>query len=677
MKVDRIRLVGFLGVLAVGATGLWPIQHGLGWTPRLVAASQQGAPLPADALEGGVGWLNTRTPIHLEDLRGKLVLLDFWTYCCINCHHVLPDLEKLEKKYANQLVVIGVHTAKFDAEKNTDNIRQKVAEYRIRHPVINDANQVLWNKFGVSSWPTLVLLDATGHYMGALSGEGNYEVLDRAIGKLVEQHRARGELNEAPLFFEPEMDRTVEGPLLYPGKILADEEGKRLFITDTGHNRIVITGLDGRFLEAVGGGETGLKDGSFAEARFNRPQGVRLIGGTLYVADTENHAIRAVDLQSKQVRTIAGTGEQSYRRSGGGKARETGLNSPWDLLADPADPSKVYVAMAGPHQIWLLDLKSDEIRVWAGSGIENIIDGTRARAAFAQPSGLATDGKWLYVADSEVSGIRAVSLTSDRVDTVVGVNLFGFGDEDGKGDAVRLQHCLGLAYGGEGQLFVADSYNNKIKLCRPQTRAVATFVGSRAGGFDDDPPLFDEPGGLSIAGPSLYVADTNNHAVRVVNLATRQVATLDLSSVPKPQPTRRAPSFPGATTVEMAAQKVAPGDALKLNVSVFVPAGYKVSPDAPMPYLVEAGKGSDGLALGASVPATGATVKPPSASWSIDVPLNRPAKEGETIELKVSASAFLCRSALCEVHNTVWTVPVEFTSGGATTVTLKGEGKNR
>lgn len=633
------------------------------------ATTQQPNRLPDNALDGGVDWINTRGPIHLQELRGKVVLLDFWTYCCINCHHILPDLERLEEKYPNELVVIGVHTAKFEAEKITDNIRKKVAEYRIRHPVVNDANQVLWSKFGVNAWPTLVLIDATGRYQGFVSGEGHYEVLDRAIGTLVEDHRKRGELNETPLYFEPEVDRPVDAPLLYPGKILADAEGGRLFISDTGHNRIVVTDLDGRHVTNIGNGETGRRDGSFEESSFHRPQGLCLVGTTLYIADTENHMIRAVDLEARRVTTIAGTGEQSYRREGGGPARTTGLNSPWDVLPDPRDPRRLYLAMAGPHQIWVLDLANDAVSVWAGSGREDIIDGTRGSAAFAQPSGLATDGDFLYVADSEVSGIRSVDLNGDRVTTVVGVGLFGFGDLDGKGDQVRLQHCLGLAYGG-GRLYIADSYNNKIKVCQPVERAVQTYFGSGETGSTDDPPRFDEPGGLSLAGETLYIADTNNHAIRKADLKSRAVCTLALEGVTKPTPPLRAPTFPNAEVVELETVQVAPGDSFTLDVAIELPEGYKLNPDAPMPFLLEAADRPDALA--SAVEPTGGRVDPPAATFQVEVSLAQPAKAGESLTIRLSTSAFLCEATLCEIHSYVWNIPVTFAESGTRTVALTG-----
>jgi thiol-disulfide isomerase/thioredoxin len=271
---------------------------------------KQGAGL---SFKGAVDWINSG-PISMTELRGKIVLLDFWTFCCINCHHILPDLAKLEAKYKDELVVIGVHTAKFPAERETENIRRKVAEYRIKHPVVNDANQVLWNRFGVNSWPTLVLIDANGRYVDRASGEGNFEAVDRAIGQLVELHKARGELNSAPIVFTPEMERSTNGPLLYPGKVFADAEGKRLFIADTGHNRIIQTDLDGENPVSIGNGEEGFDDGDLKKATFNRPQGMFLNEDTLFVADTENHAIRAVDLKAGNVSTIAGIGKAGVPR---------------------------------------------------------------------------------------------------------------------------------------------------------------------------------------------------------------------------------------------------------------------------------------------------------------------------------------------------------------------------
>jgi thiol-disulfide isomerase/thioredoxin len=639
--------------------------------PQALEAEPELAPMQRAALtlDGGVDWINTDRPIHLDKLRGKIVLLDFWTYCCINCHHVLPDLARLEEKYKNQLVVIGVHTAKFPAERITANIRKKVAEYKIKHPVVNDANQVIWNRFGVNSWPTVVLIDANGEYMGHASGEGHGEALDRVIGDLVTKHKAKGELDETPIEFPAESGKVHNGGLLYPGKITADAKGNRLYISDTGHNRIVVTDLSGKLIETVGNGQTGLTDGDYQQATFERPQGSCLVDQTLFVADTENHAIRAVDLKAKTVKTVAGTGRQSYNRNISGPGREVGLNSPWDLIPIPGTKT-LAVAMAGPHQIWTYDYEKGVVGSWLGSGIENIVDGGPSSAAFAQPSGLATDGKSLFVADSEVSGLRSVDLAnkSHRIHTIVGVGLFGFGDKDGKGSSVRLQHCLGLAY-GDGKLYVADTYNNKIKVCNPATKTVKTFAGSGKPGLKDEPAQFDEPGGLSLADKLLFVADTNNHAIRTIEVESGKVGTLDISSV-KPPTVKKQPTFSNATVSTHPGIKLSAGEAFDLNVSLELPPGYKLSADAPLVYKVEA-PGSDGTLVGPGAQLA-AEIETPSNPFKLPLRFAKARGLGEKVDLKISLSAFVCLpNTLCTIKNYVVTVPVTFADGGENKASVK------
>lgn len=625
--------------------------------------AQDGRP----SLEGGVDWINTDRPIHLDRLRGKIVLLDFWTYCCINCHHVLPTLARLEEKYKNQLVVIGVHTAKFDAEKITANIRKKVREYNIRHPVVNDANQVIWNNFGVRSWPTLVLIGPDGRYLDSASGEVSFEVLDRVVGLISQKAKAEGILDETPVQFFSEREKTHAGGLLFPGKITADKGGNRLFITDTGHNRVVVTDLSGKFREAIGSGLEGFADGLVDKATFNRPQGTCLVGDVLYVADTENHAIRAVDLKAKSVTTVAGNGRQATFGTEVVRGTAGSLSSPWDLVRIPGTRALV-VAMAGPHQIWKLDLDSGEARRWAGTGQEDIQDGEIARATFAQPSGLATDGKTLFVADSEGSAVRSIALDgSPQVTTLVGTHdlprgasLFEFGDRDGRGDAARLQHCLGVAF-GDGKLYVADSYNNKVKVADVADRSIATLAGSVKPGESDNPPLFDEPGGLSVAGQELYVADTNNHKIRVVDLATKAVRTLATDSIPAPA-VKTPPTFVNAAVVDTPTVKAAPGKAFTLEIPLTLPKGYELNAQAPMTYLVEAPDAPD--ALGPENPTTGGHIEPPSETLAIPVPLSVSAKPGETLKVKVSLKAMVCLpNTLCTVKNFVWNVPVTFEAG--------------
>ncbi|MCS7045597.1 MAG: thioredoxin-like domain-containing protein, partial [Gemmataceae bacterium] len=397
---------------------------------------------PAPSLDGGTDWINVAAPLSLEDLRGRIVLLDFWTLCCINCIHTLPDLAKLEAKYPGILVVLGIHTPKFDNEKLTTSIQKAVLRYEIKHPVVNDANMRIWRRYGVRSWPTLVLIDPEGNYYGQISGEGAYDVLDQHIEKLAKEYRAKKLLKEEPINFALIKEKEVT-PLYFPGKVLADAASDRLFIADSTNHRIVITTLQGKKVAIAGDGIEGNKDGPFAEARFADPQGMTLDGDTLYVADRKNHQLRALNLKTQTVATVAGTGEQDREsRFNGGPALKVGLNSPWDLLLHGG---KIYIAMAGHHQIWTYDPVRQRVDPFAGNGREDLEDGPLPQSSFAQPSGLASDGKYLFVADSEISAIRAVPLDGKgEVKTIVGEGLFEFGDVDGKGRKVRLQHALGV-----------------------------------------------------------------------------------------------------------------------------------------------------------------------------------------------------------------------------------------
>lgn len=506
--------------------------------------------IPAPEIDGGIAWLNTAGPLSLKkDLKGKIVLLDFWTLCCINCIHIMPDLQKLERKYANELVVVGIHSPKFDSERDTRSIRKAILRYQIEHPVVNDADRKIWDRYDIDAWPTLILIDPEGNLVGYASGEGNYDVLDTVIGKLAAEHRKKKTLNETPIRFDLAKYREKgDTPLFFPGKLLADAAGKRLFVSDSTHHRVVVSDLDGNTTAVAGTGTPGYKDGPFAAAQFDDPQGLAVKGDTLYVADRKNHVIRALDLKARTVTTIAGNGQQEHepihrRLNQPVPAKSIGLNSPWDLCLVGTD---LFIAMAGHHQIWKLDLQRQGIAPFAGNGRETIADGPLRVASFAQPSGLTTDGKFLYVADSEVSGLRKVPLGGGRVDTLVGRGLFIFGDQDGPGQVddiqfrekkeARLQHALGVAE-HDGKLYVADTYNSKIRVFDLKTGILSTLLGGEEPDGWFSGPLLNEPGGLSYAAGKLYVADTNAHRVRVVDLATKQVTTLKFKGLtPPPQP---------------------------------------------------------------------------------------------------------------------------------------------
>jgi hypothetical protein len=436
--------------------------------------------------------------------------------------HVFPDLKRLERKYAKELMVIGVHSAKFTNEKDSDAIRNAILRHGLEHPVVNDAEFKIFRAYGAKGWPHFVLVDPEGGLVGQTGGEGRYDVLDGAIAKLVRAFDEK--IDRKPRTFTLEKSKVKDGALSYPGKIVATAE--RLYIADTNHNRIVVADPAGKVLEVVGGSEEGFKDGDFKAARFFQPQGLALRGESLFVADTENHSIRKIDFETKTVKTIAGTGKQRWSIDVSGPGTTVGLNSPWDLALEGTN---LFIAMAGNHQIWKLDLKSGVVGPFSGSGHEDIEDGAHAKAKYAQPSGLSIMNGKLYVADSEVSGLREVDLDSaGGARTIVGMGLFEFGDKDGAGDEVRMQHVIGV-HGAGGKLYVCDSYNHKIKRVGPGTRAVTTLYGSGHPGHQDGDGQgaeFWEPGGLAVAGERLYVADTNNHAVRVVDLRSGEVRTL-------------------------------------------------------------------------------------------------------------------------------------------------------
>jgi thiol-disulfide isomerase/thioredoxin len=482
-------------------------------------------------------WFNTEKPLSLQQLKGRVVILDFWTYCCINCLHILPTLKYLEQKYKDSLTVIGVHSGKFDNEKESENIRQAILRYDIEHPVLVDNGFRVWEEYTVRAWPTLMVIDPQGYVVGYVSGEGDRHVLDELIQKLINQHQEKGTINFQELSLTLEKQRKpLITPLAFPGKVLATQAG--LFIADSGHHRIVVSSFNGGIIHLIGTGQSGLTDGSFGETQFFAPQGMAFDqeNQILYVADTENHALRRVDLKRQVVETIAGTGEQSRNiRPHGGAARETALNSPWDLQFCG---NTLFIAMAGSHQIWELDLETSIVRTYAGMGAEACVDGELSDSAFAQPSGITTDGQELYIADSEVSSIRGVRLIEPRqVRTVCGSgSLFGFGDVDGEGSDVRLQHCLGVEY-AQNDLWIADTYNHKIKLVNPHTGNCQTLLGDGSVGLQDGQgknTRFSEPSGLSIIGSHLFIADTNNHAIRRVDLDTLTVTTLQFPNLCAP-----------------------------------------------------------------------------------------------------------------------------------------------
>lgn len=556
-------------------------------------------------------WLNT-SPLQLRrDLKGKVVVLDFWTYCCINCMHVLPDLEFLEKKYKEMpFTVIGVHSAKFDNERDLEAIRNAVLRYGITHPVVNDGDMYLWRELGVNSWPTFAIVGPNGRLLGQISGEGRRKDLDDIVEAALLFYGERKMLDNTalPLRLERDNDpRLLTSPLKFPGKLAVDVLNNRLFISDSSHNRIVVTDLDGNYITQIGSsGEEGLRDGSFDDATFNMPQGLAYNAkrNVLYVADTENHALREIDLVNEMVRTLAGNGTKGSDYRGGGKGNSQLLNSPWDVCFDPVR-EKVYIAMAGQHQIWEHNLANETTISFSGDGYERNLNGSSPMTtSFAQPSGmsLSPDMKEVYIADSESSSIRALDLKTGGSRLLVGGdpifsdNLFKFGDHDGIGAEVLLQHPLGVCFGKDGQVYIADSYNHKIKRLDPSNKRVSTIAGTGKAGFKDGKSLaaqLSEPSGLVEAGNGkLLIADTNNSIIRYMDLNQGEsvLYTLELKGV--------QPPAPRAKTMKRLRKRLSPDTQIvmvnggpstegNMYLRISVPEGYHFSKEARSKFNVE------------------------------------------------------------------------------------------
>lgn len=519
----------------------------------------------APELVGRGGWINTTDDLSLARLKGKVVLLDFWSFCCINCLHIIEELRPLEKRFGDALVVVGVHSPKFEHERDHEALEHAVARYDVRHPVLDDPDRATWDQYGIRAWPTLVLVDPAGYATAAVSGEGNARALEREIARMIEEHREAGTLDETPVSMLP--PSVGGGALRFPGKVAAGPGGL-VAVSDSGHNRIVISRThdadEGAEVVAVAGtGARGLADGVFAEAKFTEPQGMLFLDeDALLVADTGNHAIRRLNLRDGTVETIAGTGEQARYGASGGRAKKTALNSPWDLAQWGG---VVVVAMAGPHQLWALDLEADDVGVLAGSGFESLGDGPVQMAALAQPSGLAPDGEKLWFVDSETSSLRYLD-RAGRVFTAVGTGLFDFGYEDGPAEDALLQHPLGVVVTPRGPV-VCDTYNSALRRYDVERGELSTLV--RDG--------LSEPSGASVLGNGgLLVADTNNH--RLVRVGEDgEVRPFELRGL-----------LPPALVMAEGpvAQKIGPVElagTVELSATLAIPGGQKLDPSLGPP----------------------------------------------------------------------------------------------
>jgi len=468
----------------------------------------------APELPDNLEWFNTDQPLTLAGQRGKVVILDFWSYCCINCMHVLPDLRYLENKYPETLTVLGIHSPKFENERISEQLQKAINRHHVRHPVVNDPTFQLWRAYGIKAWPSVIFIDPEGYVVGVLRGEGRRKQLDELIRKHLDIAEKKGTLNHSPVpvSLKPE----PESALSFPGKVLATRHS--LYIADSGRNRILETYHDGKIRRIFGSGTAGMLDGVETAAMFDNPQGMVIVGDFLYVADTGNHALRRIHLKSGEVMTLAGTGKQGrYVADNFREPLEAQLNSPWDLSYHE---SNLYIAMAGQHQIWRMNLNHLAIDRFAGSGREDIIDGPLERSGFAQPSGLAAHDGRLYSVDSETSAVREIDLNQGMVRTLVGKGLFDFGDRSGVGREARLQHPLGITVDADrNALWVADTFNSKIKRIDMQTNEVSTFKINFK---------LNEPGGLSIYRNKLFIANTNEHQIVALDLQTRMAEIVNV-----------------------------------------------------------------------------------------------------------------------------------------------------
>lgn len=470
-------------------------------------------------------WFNTGRPLSLAALRGKFVILDFWTSCCVNCLHVLETLRHVEEAFPDTVVVIGVHSPKFPAERDAANVAKAIARYDIRHPVVHDASMRIWRDYAIRAWPTLVFIGPDGNILGQTAGEPDRDKLLIAVRQIVAESEKQGFIKATPL----DLQRlpSDSGRLAFPGKLrrLADPGPPRWAVADAGHHQIVILDDAGNEIERFGSGRFGREDGPADQADFASPQGIAAAPGHMYVADTANHAIRHIDLGKRRIATLAGTGRRGGALGDPRPGASTALASVWDLALVG---NRLYFANAGTHQIGIVDLGRRTVAAAAGTGGESISDGPAQSALLAQPSGLAVhpDRSRIAFADSESSSVRLLHLGFDnRIETLVGTGLFDFGHVNGPFGSARLQHALGLDWLDSGRLVVADSYNNALRVIDLETRAVRDLDDGLECRDAVCRPLA-EPAGVTVAGPErLLVSDTNNHRILEYDLADRYYRT--------------------------------------------------------------------------------------------------------------------------------------------------------
>lgn len=463
----------------------------------------------------GLEWFNVDAPVRLAAQRGRVVILCFGPFSSVHCRHVLADLAWLMNKYQRDLTVVGVHTTRFPAEMRRSHLQKMLGKLHIRFPVIHDPEQKLWQRYGIRQSPTQVLIDRDGYIVGALAGDGKRPRLEEVIDYQV---RRRSDFSAAASRAPATVaTRQPGGILAFPGRVLAARE--RIYIADSAHNQVLVTSEQGIIMRRYGSASPGFIDGDGISAAFNSPQGMALRDQYLYVADTGNHAIRRINLRTDEVSTVAGTGEPGFKSG----AAITGplttrLNAPTDLALDGG---RLYISMAGLHQVWCLSLVSGKLAVFSGSGRENLADGGPGLADFAQPAGMAVYGRRLYLVDSISSAIRCVELDTGKVSTLLGRGPYQYGDRDGVGADACLQFPLGIVADMEHRmLWIADTYNNRLRRISLKTGMVSSIMLDRQ---------LDEPGGLAYCAGKLYIANTNAHEILRVNPDSGRAEVLNVT----------------------------------------------------------------------------------------------------------------------------------------------------
>jgi thiol-disulfide isomerase/thioredoxin len=533
---------------------------------------------------GATAWLNIDRPLTIRELRGQVVILDFWTYCCVNCMHVLPILRDLEERHAqDSLVVIGVHSAKFDGEKDAERVLAAMHRYGVSHPVVVDSEMHIWSAYAVRSWPTLIIIRPDGTLAAVAPGEPDPAMLESFVQKELDDARKAGTLQ--PRLQLPHLAAAAEGALLYPGKVACGEG--RIFVADSGHHRVLVLDAKGAVVDCIGSGLRGLREGPFGECALDDPQGLCAAGEALYISDARTHTVLKADLAARKLTRIAGTGELGRAPlSGRTPALTTALRSPWDVVAHGKD---LLLALAGSHQLALL--RDGFVEPLAGDGREAQLDGPFGQNALAQPSGLSLDGDILYVADSESSGVRALDLKTQQLSSLCGgPGLFDFGDKLGAIEPGMLQHPLAVAVTTQG-LVVADTYNDKLK--RFSADGLEAF----------GPTDLAQPAGLCVM-PSgeFLVADTNHHRIMRLSADGRTATGLAIQGAPRPQRgvalQAQAPAKASAAGWFTAMVETPSGMGLgigkgSLELALTAPDGFEISQGTPWSVAVEVSRRSD------------------------------------------------------------------------------------